>query len=653
MKKKGDFFNLKFLLLFLLCFFLTENLSALSIVSSDYTLTDTSVQVHISFSENANMSMHYGTTTDLNNVLSEVGYSNSYTFEIGALTSNTTYYWNVFFCNNLNECNSTGLFNLTTLSPNNDMVYPQFSNYWDNNGSLIDSGTASLNVTVSQTNGSVILNFGGQNFAATNNSGNPTVFNVSFPVPSGGVYTYYWKSYGNGTSNNYNRSENRKYTVNISSNSSSDTTSPVIQIIYPVNNSNLTSSSTVFFSFNVTDQSSIANCSLILDGSSSLTDTSITRNISQGMSYSLSNSVYTWKINCTDSLNNIGTSSVYSLRVNYTSSNVTSNNTINNSTNSSELNSSLNLAEDVPFSLTKNFSVITSENPASENEINPLFGMIGFSIKVNAEARDVLLIITRFDQKPGGVSTPKNTNVYKYLEIHSENLTDALNAFTINFIVYKNWTDEKNIPKENISLFHLNSSSMIWTEVPTSLMAENSDSYSYSAEVNSFSYFYLGQSLSESERASSSSFLDFIKSHFIWIISFILLGVLIFVIIRFIVPSIKKSKNKPSSPVNPSSDEPPKAEGFVPEETSSPLPPPTIDEILKENETLNSEKVSSFEENKEQPLPKQNPPSDSPQNKQLNSPSLEPSQKMNSEDLKKEISGLRNKINEKDKRYSS
>jgi hypothetical protein len=92
-----------------------------------------------------------------------------------------------------------------------DPSIPIFSNYWDNSYTFNDSGTALFNVTVANTNGTVVLNINSQNYRATNLTNN--VYNVSANSTTG-TYNYYWFSYGNGTNKNYNSSETRSYVVN-------------------------------------------------------------------------------------------------------------------------------------------------------------------------------------------------------------------------------------------------------------------------------------------------------------------------------------------------------------------------------------------------------------------------------------------------------
>ena len=116
-----------------------------------------------------------------------------------------------------------------------DTIYPIFSNYYDNNGTLEDSGTGLFNVTLLNTNGTVWLDINNTNITATNLT--TSVYNVSYNFEIGEVYNYIWWAYGNGTSNNINNSGVRSYTVN---ESAGDTTFPLIEIVYPPNYFNST-----------------------------------------------------------------------------------------------------------------------------------------------------------------------------------------------------------------------------------------------------------------------------------------------------------------------------------------------------------------------------------------------------------------------------
>jgi hypothetical protein len=97
-----------------------------------------------------------------------------------------------------------------------DPYYPIFSNYSDNSGTLTSSGKALFNVTIENTNGTVLLQINNVNYTATNLSINN--YNVSLDLSSAGTYSYEWISFGNGSLNGINFSETRSYVVNSAQN---------------------------------------------------------------------------------------------------------------------------------------------------------------------------------------------------------------------------------------------------------------------------------------------------------------------------------------------------------------------------------------------------------------------------------------------------
>ncbi len=92
-----------------------------------------------------------------------------------------------------------------------------------------------------------------------------------------------------------------------------DTTPPTVTIESPDDNTTNTTTNTIDFTYNVTDDlSNIDNCSLIIqnqdDISINLTDTTMTKDAAgQNLTIYLDNSEYNWTINCTDTYNNQGT----------------------------------------------------------------------------------------------------------------------------------------------------------------------------------------------------------------------------------------------------------------------------------------------------------------------------------------------------------
>lgn len=87
-----------------------------------------------------------------------------------------------------------------------------------------------------------------------------------------------------------------------------DTTGSLINLIEPINSSG-SPHGNITFAYNVSDASSVSNCSLIINNKINLTETSITKNTR--IHFKINGTVagsYNWSINCTDNLGFIGAS---------------------------------------------------------------------------------------------------------------------------------------------------------------------------------------------------------------------------------------------------------------------------------------------------------------------------------------------------------
>ncbi|MDD5012397.1 MAG: LamG domain-containing protein [Candidatus Nanoarchaeia archaeon] len=181
------------------------------------------------------------------------GTTNSTTF-----TYNFTFYnsteWNCLVYDNASQ----GAFasaNRSLIISSIDTIYPVFFSYYDNNATLIDTGTGLFNVSVNNTNGTVWLEINKVNTTAYNVTAN--VYNTTYTFATGGNYDYRWHAYGNGTNNNYNSSEWKSYTVNTTV--LSDTTPPNINFSAPTPaNASTQSANAIFVNVSVTDTSNVS-----------------------------------------------------------------------------------------------------------------------------------------------------------------------------------------------------------------------------------------------------------------------------------------------------------------------------------------------------------------------------------------------------------
>lgn len=178
---------------------------------------------------------------------------------------------------------------------------------------LDNSNLSRLNivVNVTATDNGVIDTFIVRLFNSTSDqinsssSSNFSVF-INFTGLSDGVY--YFNATINDTYGNANSTTTRTVTL--------DTSNPAITLISPIDGASSTTSA-YNFTFNVTDDQEVANCSLIFDGSviNILISVNNTGGTNGMYNSSLSVAGHTWSVNCTDITGNTGNSSTRSLTV--------------------------------------------------------------------------------------------------------------------------------------------------------------------------------------------------------------------------------------------------------------------------------------------------------------------------------------------------
>ncbi len=123
--------------------------------------------------------------------------------------STGTHLWTYELCTDDGLC----IFSTENRTFNVDLTTPIFSNFFDNSKTLTYNGTANFNVTIENTNGTVLLEIDGVNYTATNLTSNNYNVSVVFSGDGSGVYNYTWHSWSNGFSNFYNNSGLIEYII--------------------------------------------------------------------------------------------------------------------------------------------------------------------------------------------------------------------------------------------------------------------------------------------------------------------------------------------------------------------------------------------------------------------------------------------------------
>ena len=130
---------------------------------------------------------------------------------------------------------------------------------------------------------------------------------------------------------------------------------------------------------------------------------------------------------------------------------------------------------------------------AVQKDFNKDAGVKEISIEVSNPAQNVEVTVTKHDGKPAEVSVEKTGKLYTYLQIEATNLTDKLSKATITFQVEKTWATDNGLTKDKVSAFKFDESSNVWNELSTTFLEEDDTFYYYTSDVNSFSYFAIGE----------------------------------------------------------------------------------------------------------------------------------------------------------------
>ena len=277
----------------------------------------------------------------------------------------------------------------------------------------------------------------------------------------------------NDTANNKNSS-----VVFVNVTSLPDITAPVISLISPADAYSTTSTSATF-SYNITDVSSIANCSLLLNNAIAETGTSITVNITQTFTRTLTAGSYNWSVNCTDSSNNQGNSSSRNLTITQSSTAASTGSTGGGAGGSYGL-------FDTPSTNLKIMALLLKGNKYSiKINDNKDTGIIRFGLISNNDGNGIIDIYSfNNSQVPLSCNINNKSVLYNYLEINSTIKNENIKSVNLSFEINKSWINKNNISKIYFSRCYPSNENIAIT-----LENETVNKEIYSAEFSGFSIF--------------------------------------------------------------------------------------------------------------------------------------------------------------------
>lgn len=174
-----------------------------------------------------------------------------------------------------------------------------------NNSWLNGNITFEYNVSENTGIADCSLYFDGVLNQTTYNPPTDTLLNFTLNNTVEGSYDWFISCFDNSSNSNNGQSELRTLYI--------DRTAPNVSILLPANNSVISSYINIF-RYNVTDNFNVSNCSLIIDNQVVTVNYSITQNISNNFTYSLTGGNFNWTVNCSDSAGNIGYTGYHTLK---------------------------------------------------------------------------------------------------------------------------------------------------------------------------------------------------------------------------------------------------------------------------------------------------------------------------------------------------
>jgi len=263
-----------------------------------------------------------------------------------------------------------------------------------------------------------------------------------------------------------------------------DLTTPVITALSPSSGTTWSSSSTVEFTYNVSDVT-VQNCTLVIDPANDENSTSVTPNATQSFSSTLTNRLYTWYIRCYDKAGRTNVTSTRTLTVSYTSSS-----SQQSAGSGQSSGSGSNQTQETKAS--QSWDTIATSTPAEMNIDKASIPVTNIKIEASESMPSVSLEVEALTAKPSDVAAPSG-EIYKYLKLEAPNLNETrAKTITINFKVEKSWADANNIDEQTVALMRYSGGA--WKAMPTSYKGSTLTHHLYNATTPGFSYFAIGGS---------------------------------------------------------------------------------------------------------------------------------------------------------------
>lgn len=146
--------------------------------------------------------------------------------------------------------------------------------------------------------------------------------------------------------------------------------------------------------------------------------------------------------------------------------------------------------------ITKEFTTIEAGGSATVSTgLGVTYGLKSISIEVSNAAQNVKVTVNKYDGVPAAVSVEKVGKVYRYLQINANNIQGNLKKGVIKAQVLKSWVASNELDKDKIAMYKFVDGA--WKELTTTFKEDDGNNYIYDVEVDSFSYFAIGERIEQ------------------------------------------------------------------------------------------------------------------------------------------------------------
>ncbi len=175
-------------------------------------------------------------------------------------------------------------------------------------------------------------------------------------------------------------------------------------------------------------------------------------------------------------------------------------------------------------------------------------GVKEITIEVNQETINVKIEVAKYEEKPTEVSVEVSGKNYNYLEINTENLNESLEKAIVKFEVGKTWVSNNSLNKEDLVVSKFDEQGEVWNELETIFDSEDDNFYYYVVELDSFSFFAIGEKVKKSIQEipetteESRSILKYIKGVaplWMWGSLVVILSLVIIIVLGYLILKLK------------------------------------------------------------------------------------------------------------------